>query len=548
MDQTLFLQIITIISLIIITSIIVKRAFYMSTIKRDPIRAFFPWITEPGRVLINKRTGEVKDDKSWVKGEPLNAKHWTEEIKEEIKEKRKHNARRIMASTLYNENDELDIKLNPKQSIIWNSIFNPDMTIKQYVYREFSYWGAYRCGKSLIYMMIACVLCKNYASLNLLYCRATYGELEDSVIKQFRELFPEHKAGYKYKIQKREAIFDTGSVINFRAFDKDTKILSTEFDAAFFCQSEEIPHRLFLQLMGRLSGRKLPKNFLFVEGNPEDDCWPKERYKNDDNVLPNDCLYVEGEMRENKENLPPDYIETLEREYPQDWINKYIYGRWDIKVGRVYDELKAEIHIVEPFKIPEHWYRIIGFDHGTKNPSAMNWLCVDEIGRIFIYDEYYEKGKHNYELAAANKKNGIYVSIGDTSMKVKTSRSNGTWGSVWDDLVEDGIRLVEATKDKKANILLVNKFFKQNRLFIFDTCLNTIREHRKYRYKPVRPGKEENHSEEVIKSNDHTCDAVQYAIRYLKDKKVTEPTPYPKEQTLEYHVHRFDQDLSINNG
>ena len=89
MNTTLFLQIITIISLIIITSIIVKRAFYMATIKRDPIRAFFPFITEPGRVLINKRTGETKDAKSWVNGEPRNAKHWTEEIKEEIKEKLK---------------------------------------------------------------------------------------------------------------------------------------------------------------------------------------------------------------------------------------------------------------------------------------------------------------------------------------------------------------------------------------------------------------------------------------------------------------------------
>jgi len=87
MDQTLFMQIITIKLLIIITSIIVKRAFYMATIKRDPIRAFFPFITEPGRILINKKTGEVKDAKSWASGEPRNAKHWTEEIKEEVKEK-----------------------------------------------------------------------------------------------------------------------------------------------------------------------------------------------------------------------------------------------------------------------------------------------------------------------------------------------------------------------------------------------------------------------------------------------------------------------------
>ena len=453
-----------------------------------------------------------------------------------------------MASTLYNENDELDIKLNPKQSIIWNSIFNPDMTIKQDVYREFSYWGAYRCGKSLIYMMIAAIICKQVPGLNWLYCRATYGELEDSVIQQFLQLFPPILAGYRYKFHKREAVFDNGSVINFRAFDKDTKILSNEYDAATFCQAEEIPHRLFLQVIGRLSGSKLPKNFLFIEGNPEDDCWPKERYI--ENGVPDDCLYVEGSTFDNQDNLPKDYIPNLLKEFPQDWVDKYVYGRWSVKVGRVYSEFRPEIHVIEPFKngIPDHWYSIIGFDHGTENPSAKDWLAVDEKGRIFIYDEYYERRKHPFELAEASKRHGSLTTVSDYNIKAKIPKANGTWGSVWGDLEEEGMRLVEATKDKKANILLVNSLFKQNRLFIFDTCLNTIREHRKYRYKPVRPGKDENHSEEVIKSNDHTCDAVQYAIRYLKDKKVTEPTPYAKEHTFEYHVHRYEQDLTLNNG
>ena len=227
----------------------------------------------------------------------------------------------------------LDLKLNPKQSIVYDAIFDSDGKIREDAPKEISYWGAYRCGKSLMYMVICHILCSEYEGLNVLYSRATYGELEDSVIRQYTDLFPPNVWNYIYKMQKREAHYPNGSIVNFRAFDKDKKILSNEYDMVIFCQGEEIPHRLFLQVIGRLSGQKLPKNFLMVEGNPEDDCWPKDRYI--ENGPPKDCLLIQGSTYDNEKNLPPNYIETLIEEFPEDWIDKYVYGNWSKKVGVV---------------------------------------------------------------------------------------------------------------------------------------------------------------------------------------------------------------------
>jgi PBSX family phage terminase large subunit len=452
--------------------------------------------------------------------------------------------------SLIDTKNNLNLDLNYKQSLIWDTLFDEKLEIIDSHFKEFGMWGGYRSGKSLLYMLIAHTFCSRYNDLNLLYCRATYGQLEDSVIQQFLALFPEQISGYTYRIQKREARFHNGSVINFRAFDKDKKILSTEYDAAFFCQAEEIRHALYLQVMGRLSGQKLPKNFIFVEGNPEDECWPKERYINPDtNEFRDDLkergiLCVKVETTDNKDNLPHDYISRLEEEYPDDWIQKYIYGNWTSLVGRVYSEFRHEEHIVKPFEIPKHWKRLCCMDHGTENPSAMLWLAISESevdehgktrpGRLFVYDEYYERRKLPEELAEANKRHGDITTVADYSMKVKIPKANGTFGSVWGDLEALGVKLIEATKDKKANILLVNSLFKQNRLYIFDTCTHTIKEHKKYMYKKPNPNKEENIPEEVVKKDDHTCDALQYGVRWLKDQKVFEPTPYPKEKTLAY--------------
>ena len=166
----------------------------------------------------------------------------------------------------------MNIKLNTKQSIIFNAVFNKDMTIKEDCPSEVAYFGAFRCGKSLIMMMIAYYIVVNYPNTNWLFCRATYPELKDSVIPQFMELFPPDQYDYEYKSSDRVAKFTNGSTINFRAFDRDSKILSNEYSGASLCQGEEIPEALFLMILGRLSGDSLPNPLLFVEGNPAD-CW-----------------------------------------------------------------------------------------------------------------------------------------------------------------------------------------------------------------------------------------------------------------------------------
>lgn len=492
---------------------------------------------------------------------------------------------------IIDDNNVLRLKLNPFQSIAHTHLFDEFGKLLPDAPEELGEWGGYGNGKSLDIMKSVYLLTSNYQNVRFLYARATGPQLEDSVITQFRELFPEDICGYRYHIQKKEARFNNGSIIFFRAFDgpRVKRILSTRFDGAAICQAEEVAFELYLQILGRLRGVALPIKIMLTEGNP-DDTWPKDRYKAefykaeirycmccDDNTdhemvkkdlsslydvitdsymliakcihcsnMVNVRLYIEGKTDANKDNLPPDYINRLKNEFPEEWIERYVNSNWDKTSNKVHPQFNKDIHIIEPIPIQKHWFKAIGFDHGTVNPSAMVWVAVDEKQNLYVFDEFYAKEQRIPQLKEANHRHGPLPTPADYSMK----RKERDLESLWSDLQREGLNLIEANKGnvKNANILLINQMFHQNRLFIFKTCENTIREIKNYRWQKPKLGSEVDRKEEIIKKDDHCCDALQYVVRFLKDRKVFSPTPYPEDQTLEYHVVNFDNDTTLERG
>lgn len=68
------------------------------------------------------------------------------------------------------------------------------------------------------------------------------------------------------------------------------------------------------------------------------------------------------------------------------------YGEWHDAAGLVYDEWDENVHVIDPFQIPDHWTRYRAIDHGVKNPTACLWGAVSPEGDICLYREYYKAG------------------------------------------------------------------------------------------------------------------------------------------------------------
>jgi len=59
----------------------------------------------------------------------------------------------------------------------------------------------------------------------------------------------------------------------------------------------------------------------------------------------------------------------------------------------------------EPFKIPDHFFRIAGVDYGTDHPAAGAWIAIDaDTDTIYLYDEYAKAGELPPYHASAIKK------------------------------------------------------------------------------------------------------------------------------------------------
>jgi len=198
-------------------------------------------------------------------------------------------------------------------------------------------------------------------------------------------------------------------------------------------------------------------------------------------------------------------------------------ARFEKFTGLIYKEFTRDIHVIEPFNIPVGWYRYAGVDFGAENPTVYLWIAIDRDDKIYIYDEYYQAGKDtefhaNVIKAKSENKVPVTVSYGDPSgtqeildfanqnvyitpaVKILTTQHEQGW-------VRSGI-------DKVQQLLKKSRTTGKPNIFIFNNCLNTIKEFESYRWLEHKNPKDEdlNERDMPLKANDHCMDALRYFV------------------------------------
>jgi phage terminase large subunit len=64
-------------------------------------------------------------------------------------------------------------------------------------------------------------------------------------------------------------------------------------------------------------------------------------------------------------------------------------GEYGIPGGAFFNEFRSDVHVIDPFPIPDHWTRYITIDYGLDMLAAL-WIAVDEAGCAYVYKELYE--------------------------------------------------------------------------------------------------------------------------------------------------------------
>jgi phage terminase large subunit len=422
-------------------------------------------------------------------------------------------------------------------------------------------------------------------TLGLLYpgdyliAREFMPELKDTTLKTFLEVI--YAVGKEVMIEHRVAdniirVRSRGGVANFlfRGLEEPDKLRSLNLNAFLIDEAAQVSEAAFLLLQGRLRGKYVRKGFLTQNSGGHDWTYryfvKKDMFKNEE--VKKEFLSIKAPSTENK-HLPEGYVETILATWSEERIKREIYADEDAFEGQVYADFRSNIHVVQPFKIPDEWTRVIGADHGFRNPACWLWGAVDYDGNIFIYREFYKKEWVIEEICkgktypGGKREPGVLGLMYDPEKKrheridqiridPSTRAQRGSGKSDWDLYIEnlpEGFPLMPANNEKTAGIDRVKSYLKINpntsraKLYIFNTCPNLIEEIANYRYDeiPAHLQGKKNEKEEPRKVNDHACDALRYLIMSQPETERPEDDIYNrlKYNSLEGQLYRELQEM-----
>jgi len=156
--------------------------------------------------------------------------------------------------------------------------------------------------------------------------------------------------------------------------------------------------------------------------------------------------------------------------------------------GAFFKEFDKDVHVIEPFGIPNHWDRYVSLDYGL-DMFAVGFYAIDTYGKHYLYrvidipDLIISEAAATLKEARGNENIRYYYAPVDL-----WSRRQETGRSVSEIFEENGIRLEQASNDRIAGALAMKELLKvydsvdvetgevikDTKLKIFNTCLPII--------------------------------------------------------------------------
>lgn len=270
--------------------------------------------------------------------------------------------------------------------------------------KHIGFGGARGGGKSWSVRTKAILLSLQYPGIKILIVRRTYPELVNNHIIILR---PQLLGIAKYNDKDKVMKFGNGSTINFMycQYDKDLdRLQGTEYDVIFLDEAAQLTEHQMKSITACCRGvNNFPKR-IYYTCNPggQGHAYIKrifidKRYI--DGEDPDDYEFVQSLVTDNRALMlsQPDYIKQLEA-LPPKLREAWLYGRWDVFEGQVFEEFRdipdhyvdrIGTHVINPFRVPDSWKILRGFDWGYSKPFSVGWYAIDHDGRMYRIRELY---------------------------------------------------------------------------------------------------------------------------------------------------------------
>lgn len=395
--------------------------------------------------------------------------------------------------------------------------------------RYLLYGGAAGGAKSRGIREDAYRFCRSNPGVTVGLFRRTFPELRDTHMLKIRQEWPSRE--YRLVKSDNTVYFTNGSTLIFghcQNPDDVYRYLGTEYDRIYIDELVTFPEDVYDMLCSRLrSTQREMVTRCVAASNPGGigHNWVKARWIDRDAVdeegQPRDLSgydFIRSLLNDNPHINYDEYVATL-RGLPPDKQRAYLLGDWDSFIGQYFKQWRRDVHVVEPFAIPDNWPRAVGLDYGGTAPFAALWLALDPSAhprRVIFYREHYQAGwtlKSNVErildLSFGERIRGWHA---DPSMFARTQEEGNRRVSLADQAARYGLHLVPADNERISgwealSELLTIRDDGQPGLYVFDNCANLIRT------LPTLVRDQKNVEDVADGQEDHAADGARYGIK-----------------------------------
>lgn len=287
-----------------------------------------------------------------------------------------------------------DVKLRfipyPKQIQFFNSI-------KRFI----AYGGARGGGKSWAARTKAVLLALNYTGIQILLVRRTFVELKENHVIPLMLLLRDIA---KYNAQDKEFLFPNSSRIKLGYCAAESDVLQYQgqaYDVIFMEEATHFTEFQYTTLMesnrssGLIQAKFTPRMYFTCNPGGVGHNWVKRlfvdrQFQGKEN--PDNYDFISSTVYDNEYLMTnnPEYVENLEN-LPEMRRKAMLYGDWDAFEGQYFSEFSREMHVIEPFEIPDSWRRYITLDYGLDMLAAY-WIALDTHNKAYVYKELYKSG------------------------------------------------------------------------------------------------------------------------------------------------------------
>ncbi len=356
---------------------------------------------------------------------------------------------------------------------------------------EVLFGGAAGGGKSYGQMVDALLFALRFPKSKQLVLRRTFSELDKSLIRTSLELFP--RGLYTFNASSHTGKFKNGSIIDFGycAGENDVyQYQSSEYDVIRFDELTHFTEGQYLYLISRVRGANSYPKQIKSSTNPGGvgHSWVKTRFidpaPQNTGFTGEDGLkriFIPSFLDDNKFlcGSDPNYKKRL-LALPERERRALLFGEWDIFEGQYFSEFNRDLHVCEPFEIPEAWRKYRTIDYGLDRLACL-WIAVSPEGKFFLYREFCES---NLPISAAAsgilertpKGEDIYATLAPPDLWSRTQESGRSKAELFS---ERGVNFTKTSNDREAGWLALKELLCDTGsgvyLKIFSTCTEIIR-------------------------------------------------------------------------